>query len=84
MRFKVNNNLINMMRLFVKIYADDFKSASSTFPLTFKGTPEELTIHDLKVEIEKQIEPKTRVRNQILSIKKNAVIVRLYFACEYR
>ena len=53
MRFKVNNNLINMMRLFVKIYADDFKSASSTFPLTLKGTPEELTIHDLKVEIEK-------------------------------
>lgn len=55
--------IINMIRLFIKVYADDFKSACSTVPFAMKGTPDQVTIHDLKVEIEKQIEPKIKVKN---------------------
>ena len=52
-----------MLRFFIKIYADDFKSASSTIPLALKGDVQELTIRDLKEEIEKKIEPSIKMKN---------------------
>jgi hypothetical protein len=63
------------MRLFVKLYADDFKSPSSTIPLYIKGTPKDITIAQLKKEIELNVKPEIKVKNQVISITKSAVIV---------
>jgi hypothetical protein len=42
------------MKLFIKIYAEDFSSACSTIPFTIKGAlPFEITLADLKDEIER-------------------------------
>ena len=62
------------MRLFVKVYADDLKSASSTYPVVLKGGPE-TTLSQLKSEIETTIKPTIASKNQILSVKKGLVIV---------
>jgi hypothetical protein len=44
------------MKLFIKIYAEDFDSACSTIPITIKSLqPQDLTLAELKLEIEKQI-----------------------------
>jgi hypothetical protein len=43
------------MRLFIKIFADDLKSSSSTNPFIIKGDASEITIEQLKNEIEIQI-----------------------------
>jgi hypothetical protein len=44
------------MKLFIKIYAENLESASSTIPLTIKYLlPHEITLGELKDEIEKQI-----------------------------
>lgn len=60
-----NLNKINYikMRLFVKIYADDLKSACSSIPVTIKGAPFEITIGQMKQEMEQQIEPSIKVKN---------------------
>lgn len=63
------------MRVFIKIYADDFKSASSTYPLLIKPASKDLTLAQLKQLIQDQIKPSISVKNQIISIKKAAVIV---------
>ncbi len=75
------------MRLFIRIYADDIKSPSSTNPLMIKGTAKDITLAILKSEIESNIKPIIKVKNQVLSIKKNAVIVseaRQRIAIRYR
>ena len=42
------------MKLFIKIYAENLDSACSTIPLTIKYVlPHEITLGDLKDEIEK-------------------------------
>ncbi len=51
------------MRVFVKIYADDMKSPSTSCPLVLKGTAKELTIGFLKKEIETHINPKIIPKN---------------------
>jgi hypothetical protein len=44
------------MKLFIKIYAEDFDSACSTIPFKIKyALPFELTLADLREEIERQI-----------------------------
>ena len=44
------------MKLFIKIYAEDLESASSTIPFTIKNAlPHEVTLGDLRKEIESQI-----------------------------
>ena len=63
------------MRVFIKIYADDFKSASSTYPLLIKTAAKDLTLVQLKQLIQDQIKPSIKAKNQIISIKKAAVIV---------
>jgi hypothetical protein len=63
------------MRLFIKIYADDFKGPCTTYPLQLKGTLDTMTIGYLKQEIENQVKPKILAKNQILSIKRAPVIV---------
>ena len=63
------------MRVFIKIYADDFKSASSTYPLLIKTPAKDLTLALLKQLIQDQIKPSIKAKNQIISIKKAAVIV---------
>ncbi|CDW79366.1 protein kinase domain containing protein [Stylonychia lemnae] len=65
------------MRIFIKIYADDLKSPSSTYPLQLKGTIKDITIGQLKHEIENNILPQILQRNQIISIKKSVVIMRI-------
>ena len=61
------------MKLFIKIYAEDFDSACSTIPFTIKhALPFEITLADLKEEIERQItQPQVfRRKNQLISIMK--------------
>jgi len=42
------------MKLVIKIYADDIESTSSTIPFHIRGaTPNELTLADLKAEIQR-------------------------------
>jgi len=44
------------MKLLIKIYAEDFDSASSTIPFTIShALPSELTLSDLRGEIERRI-----------------------------
>jgi len=63
------------MRLFVKVYAGDLRSASSSYPLTLKGLPSALTLAQLKADIEAFVNPTIAAKNQILSVKKGLVIV---------
>lgn len=59
------------MKLFIKIYADRLDSTSSTIPFHVKGaTPNDLTLADLKAEIEKQVtQPQViKVKHQIISL----------------
>ncbi len=51
------------MRFFLKIYADDFKSPSSTIPLVIKGTTKDFTLEQLKLEIQNQIKPQIKVKD---------------------
>lgn len=44
------------MKLFIKIYAEDLESACSTIPFVIKNAmPSNLTLGDLRTQIEKQI-----------------------------
>ena len=66
------------MKLFIKIYADDFESACSTIPFTIKhALPFELTLADLKEEIERQItQPQIfKKKNQIISIMRDEEVM---------
>lgn len=63
------------MRLFIKIYADDLKSASQTTPLVIRGTNHDLTIGQLKNEIEFQIKPPIPIKYQILAIKRGTGVI---------
>lgn len=65
------------MRLFIKVFADDLKGPSASYPLQIKGDPSTITLGQLKAEIEQQVKPKVYSKNQILSIKKAPVIVSL-------
>ena len=59
------------MKLFIKMYADDLQSTCSTIPFTIKSAmPNELTLLDLKNEIQKQISKPAiiKAKNQIISI----------------
>ena len=67
------------MKVFIKVYADDLKSASVTFPINVTARD----IKSLKVEIEEQIDPKIKSKDQILSLRRNGVIVtHFYFCCD--
>ena len=60
------------MKLFVRIYAEDLQSACSTIRLTIKNAnPGDLTLGDLRKEIEKQItQPHVfKRKNQLISIQ---------------
>jgi hypothetical protein len=66
------------MKLFIKSYADDLKSPSTTYPLLIKTFTKDYTLAQLKKEIELQVKPTVQVINQILSIKKSGCIVSHY------
>lgn len=51
------------MKLLIKVYADDLKSPSLTNPLIIKGSPSEITIRQLKVELEAQIKPQIKYKD---------------------
>ena len=62
------------MKLFIKIYADGLDSTSSTIPFHVKGaTPNDLTLADLKAEIERQFtQPQAfQAKNQVISLAKS-------------
>mmetsp|Transcript_20981 Transcript_20981/g.20099 ORF Transcript_20981/g.20099 Transcript_20981/m.20099 type:complete len:125 (+) Transcript_20981:3-377(+) len=63
------------MKVLVKIYADDLKSPSLTHPLFISAS--KVTIAQLKKNIEQQIRPQIKVKDQILSTKQGKVIMRL-------
>ena len=63
------------MRLFIKIFADDLKSASQTSTIVIKGSFKDLTLAHFKEELEKQIKPLIPAKNQIISINKTGLIV---------
>lgn len=82
------------MRLSVIVYADDLKSACTTVTVILtnqhghnrKGgfhTFKEITLFQLKQEIEQQVRPRIPLRNQILSIKRNGVLVRVLAELKY-
>lgn len=59
------------MKLFIRIYAAGLDSASSTIPFHIKGaTPNDLTLADLKAEIQRQItQPQAlKVKHQVISL----------------
>ena len=59
------------MKLFIKIYAGGLDSTSSTIPFHVKGaTPNDLTLADLKAEIERQItQPQAvKAKHQMISL----------------
>ena len=63
------------MKFFIKIYSEGLDSSSSTVPFTLKYTqPNELTLADLRMEIECKIkQPQIfRKKNQLISVENDA------------
>lgn len=71
------------MKVFIKIYADGLDSTSSTIPFHVKGaTPNDLTLADLKAEIERQItQPQAfKAKHQVISLtQSNGELVSPFF-----
>ena len=62
------------MRLSIVLYADDLKSASTTTPLQVSPS---MRLADLKTCISQHAKPLVPVENQVLSIMRNGVLVRI-------